>query len=167
MTEASNSTVRANGTPTSIAEAIGKTGPFSSFEQEVFINLLRTASSLAEPFDALFRANGLSEPQYNALRILRGHGKPIPSGTVAEQMVTRDPDITRLLDRLAKAGLVERAKSERDKRVVLAAITEKGLELLARLDEPILELHRKQFESMPREQLWRLSELLTVARNTD
>ncbi len=149
----------------SIGQAIGKTGPFSSIEQETFISLLRTVSLLMEPFDALFKAHGLSEPQYNALRILRGHGRPIPSGTVAAQMVARDPDITRLLDRLAKAGFVERTKSDKDKRVVLASITDEGLELLNRLDEPVLKLHRQQFGSMSEDELKGLNRLLAAIRS--
>lgn len=128
-----------------LAEQIGKRGPFEHPEVELYLNLIRSAEQLSEAFDALFKEHGISQTQYNALRILRGHGGPTPSGVVARQMVTREPDITRLLERLVKLGLIERERSSEDRRVMLARLTDAGAELLERLEAPVLELHRSQF----------------------
>src|SRR5688572_3852135 len=97
--------------------------PFSSIHEEVVLGLVRTADQLAMPMNELLRQAGLSLSQYNILRILRGAGgEGLPCGEISERMVRRDPDLTRLLDRLEKSGLVSRARSTTDRRVVLAAI---------------------------------------------
>src|SRR5690554_2208580 len=107
-----------------------KQQPFESLEHEVSLNLMRSEDFLQAPFAELFRQFGISGPQYNVLRILRGHGRALPSLEIAAQMVTRVPDITRLVDRLEAAGLVERHRTPEDRRVVLVQITQKGLDLL-------------------------------------
>src|SRR5690606_36958469 len=109
---------------------IGKKRPFDLPEQEAILNLWRTADHLEHRFDALFRAHGLSGRQYNVLRILRGHGEPLPSQRIGQEMLTRVPDITRLVDRLEKAGFVTRQRTQKDRRMVLVSITRKGLALL-------------------------------------
>ncbi len=114
---------------------------------------------LAGEFDALFKAHGLSQPKYNVLRILRGHGGPIPSLSIAGEMVTRVPDVTRILDRLEASGYVERQRSDTDRRVVLVSITQQGLEKLDTLEEPVRDLHKKQLGHMPASDLGLLSEL--------
>ena len=80
-------------------------------------------------------------------------------------MITRDPDITRLLDRLEKRGLVSRCRETKDRRMVLTRITDAGLELLARLDEPVQEVHRAQMGHLGRERLQELVELVRAARS--
>jgi len=147
-----------------LKEELGKRDAFELPEQEVYLNLLRTAEHLGAPFDALFKAHGLSQTQYNALRIMRGHGEPIASSTVARQMVTREPDITRLLDRLVKRGLVTRQRSDADRRVMLTSLTSEGEGLLAEMDGPVRELHERQLAHMSREELRTLSGLLERAR---
>jgi len=144
---------------------IKKKHPFEQIEEEAYLNLLRTSSMLLADFERLFKQHGLSEPQYNVLRILRGaDGDGLPSLEIASRMIARVPDITRLIDRLEAAGMVARRRCTKDRRVVYVAITPAALDILARLDEPVLRLHREQFAHMPPAEISRLSRLLEKAR---
>ena len=136
-----------------------------SLEAQVFLNLVRTTELLIRREVAVLRAHGLSEPLYNVLRILRG-ARPdgLRCSEVASRMVSRDPDVTRLLDRLERAGLVTRSRSPEDRRVVAARITVKGVALVDRLDEPLDDLLRQQLAHVPRAELRRLNALLEGAR---
>src|SRR4051812_21159044 len=110
-------------------------------EQEVLLTVQRTVDALERKVSELFKPYGLSGTQYNVLRILRGAGKDgLPCGAIAERMVTRDPDITRLLDRLDKMGLIQRERGQKDRRVVYTTITDSGLKLLKQLDKPVQDL---------------------------
>jgi DNA-binding MarR family transcriptional regulator len=113
----------------------------------------------------LLKSEDLSPTQYNVLRILRGAPNGLPCGEIAGRMITRDPDITRLLDRLAKRGLIARRRDTRDRRVVLTRITPEGLELLARLDAPVQQMHRKQMGHLGRNRMKTLIELLKAIRS--
>lgn len=150
----------------SLREEIKKQKPFEHPEEETYLNLLRTATVLFADFERLFKQCGLSEPQYNVLRILRGAGGDgLPSTDIAGRMITRVPDVTRLVDRLEAAGLVERARTPEDRRVVLVRITDKGRNVLADLDRPLLGLHKRQLKHMTRDELKELSRLLVKARH--
>ncbi|GJQ29462.1 MAG: hypothetical protein HBSAPP03_13460 [Phycisphaerae bacterium] len=142
-----------------------KRRPFDSPEQEAHLSVLRTASVLEAPFAELFRGAGLSGPTYNVLRILRGAG---PGGRacheIAEHMVTRVPDVTRLLDRLESRGLVARTREMADRRVVTARITPAGLARLAALDRSTLDLHARLLGHLTRAELRTLTGLLAKAR---
>jgi DNA-binding MarR family transcriptional regulator len=139
--------------------------PFSSLEEEVFTNLQRTADELMRSVADLLKPVGLSPTQYNVLRILRTAGpKGLACGEVAERMITRDPDVTRLLDRLEKRGLVGRRREDHDRRVILTRITPQGLEILHKLDELIPRLHQLQLGHMTEEGLRLMNELLEAAR---
>ena len=109
---------------------------FSSQEQEIFIGLLMAAARVVEPWEKFLKATAdLTNHQYNVLRILRGsHPERLTCSDVGERMIARDPDITRLVDRLEKRGLVKRSRSSQDRRVVEVGITSKGLELVHGLD---------------------------------
>lgn len=140
--------------------------PFQSLEQEAYLNLERTADVLARAEVGTLKREGLSGAQYNVLRILRGAGKAgLACSEIAARMVTRDPDITRLLDRLEKRGLAQRARDERDRRVVTARISAGGLRILKKLDGPVLEAHRRQLGHMTRPELRRMIALLEEARD--
>ncbi|HBS29457.1 MAG TPA: MarR family transcriptional regulator, partial [Phycisphaerales bacterium] len=143
---------------------LGKRRPFDVPEQEAWLNLQRSAEFLSGDFDHLFKSHGLSTAQHNVLRILRGHGKPVPSLSIAGEMVARVPDITRLVDRLEGAGLVERRRCVEDRRVVFVSITRKGLELVGSLDRPVVQLHRAQLGHLSRKELAELNRLLEKAR---
>jgi DNA-binding MarR family transcriptional regulator len=112
----------------------------------------------------VLKAEDLSSTQYNVLRILRGAPQGLPCGEIAGRMITRDPDVTRLLDRMEKRGLISRARDSRDRRMVLARISAEGLKLVNRLDEPVQQMHRKLLGHLGRERLRALGELLAAAR---
>ena len=122
-------------------------------EETAFLDLLRTADILSRGLAQVLKTEELSATQYNVLRILRGSPDGLPCGEIASRMITRDPDITRLLDRLKKRRLISRCRKSKDRRMVLARITPEGLKLLARLDEPVQEGHRKQLGHLGRERL--------------
>jgi DNA-binding MarR family transcriptional regulator len=134
-------------------------------EEAAFLDLLRTTDMLSRGLVTILKPEDLSSTQYNVLRILRGAPEGLPCGEIAKRMITRDPDITRLLDRLEKFGLISRSREARDRRTVMARITGAGLKLLARLDEPIQEAHRKQLGHLGRERLRLLTDLLRQARS--
>jgi DNA-binding MarR family transcriptional regulator len=136
-----------------------------SSEEAAFLDLLRTTDMLSRGLVTILKPEDLSPTQYNVLRILRGAPEGLPCGEIAKRMITRDPDITRLLDRLEKRGLIARSREARDRRTVMARITGAGLKLLARLDEPVQAAHRKQLGHLGRERLRLLTDLLREARS--
>jgi DNA-binding MarR family transcriptional regulator len=144
----------------------GKTrAPETPLEAQVFVSLLRTADALARGAEALLKPSGLSATQYNVLRILRGAGaEGLACREVGCRMISRDPDITRLLDRMESRGLILRARGEKDRRVVRTRITAEGLRILRELDAPVQELHRRQLHHLPAKELRKLSRLLEQAR---
>jgi DNA-binding MarR family transcriptional regulator len=118
-------------------------------EQEAFVQLQRAASRLNDDVARLLKPAGLRPTQYNVLRILRGaRPDPLSCGDITARMITREPDLTRLLDRLETAGLVSRCRGNEDRRVVRVAISPQGLALLKSLDAPMLALHRRQFSTL-------------------
>jgi len=139
--------------------------PFASREQEAYLALLRTADALQSSIEARLKEFGLTGTQYNALRILRGAGSDgLPCSEVGERMITRDPDITRLLDRLQKRGLVERTRDKNDRRVVFGKITAAGLKLLREMDGPIEKYGREMLRHVGQEKLQQLIGLLELVR---
>src|SRR3974390_31753 len=121
-----------------------KRRPFEMLEEEAALNIVRTSDQLQLRLARLFREYGLSSPtQYNILRILRGEGKPLPILEIASRTITVVPGITGLIDRLERAGFVNRLRCEKDRRVIYVALTDQGTRTLADLDEPLLALHRK------------------------
>jgi len=141
-----------------------KTRRAGSPEEAAFLDLLRTADMLTRRSDWVLKDEDLSLTQYNVLRILRGAPQALPCGEIAGRMITRDPDVTRLLDRLEKRGLISRSRDSRDRRVVLARLTPEGLKLVNRLDEPVQKVHRKQLGHMGKDRLRTLVQLLAAAR---
>jgi DNA-binding MarR family transcriptional regulator len=134
-------------------------------EEAAFLDLLRTTDVLSRSLSRLLKTDDLSQTQYNVLRILRGAPEGLPCGEIGNRMITRDPDITRLLDRLERRGLISRCREVKDRRMVLTRITPEGLKLLAHLDEPVREAHRRQLGHLRRERLQELAELLRDARS--
>jgi DNA-binding MarR family transcriptional regulator len=139
--------------------------PEGSAEEAAYLDLLRTADVLTRGAIGVLKAEELSTTQYNVLRILRGSPQGLTCGEIASRMITRDPDVTRLLDRLEKRGLISRSRESRDRRVVLARISPEGLKLVNRLDEPVQKIHRKQLGHMGKDRLQALAELLAAARS--
>jgi DNA-binding MarR family transcriptional regulator len=147
------------------AQSEKKRGRAGCAEETAFLELLRTTDMLSRGLIQVLKGEDVSATQYNVLRILRGAPDGLPCGEIASRMITRDPDITRLLDRLEKRGLISRCRETRDRRMVLAWITSEGLKLLSRLDEPVQAGHRKQLGHLGQERLRALCELLRVARS--
>jgi DNA-binding MarR family transcriptional regulator len=139
---------------------------FQSLEAEAFLNIEHTADALMRGLADVLKASDLSPTQYNVLRILRGAGPGgLACGEIAERMVTRDPDITRLLDRLQRRGLIARERDGKDRRVVTTTITAEGAALVGRLDEPVQHLHARQLSHLGEPSLVRLVGLLERARD--
>jgi DNA-binding MarR family transcriptional regulator len=137
----------------------------AALEVQVFVSLLRAADALERSAETLFKPYGLSPTQYNVLRILRGAGdQGLGCSEVGDRLVARDPDITRLFDRMESRGLISRAREKDDRRVVKTRITAEGLRLLAELDEPVRQAHHRQLGHIPEKQLRQLSALLERAR---
>lgn len=129
----------------SLRDEIQQTRPFATQHEEAILNIVRTASQLTYETAEAFKPFGLTTTQYNVLRILRGAGaEGLPCGAIAERLVTRDSDVTRLLDRLAGQHLVERGRSASDRRVVAVRITQTGLDLLARIEPVLRDLQARQ-----------------------
>jgi DNA-binding MarR family transcriptional regulator len=143
---------------------IKKKQPFASREQEAALNLARTNDRIAIRFERLFRDYAVTPSQYNILRILRGEGKPLPILEIAGRTVTAVPGITGLIDRLEKAELVCRRRCLEDRRVIFVEILPKGLEALARLDQPVLELHHELMGHLSDKELTELIRLLEKVR---
>jgi DNA-binding MarR family transcriptional regulator len=148
-----------------LAAELGKSEAFQCPEQEAYLNLVRTHECLAGDFAKLFKKHGLSDPQYNALRILRGEGQPMQVYQIAERMVTPQTDITRLIDRLEKSGFAERERCGEDRRVVWVALTDKGKAVLRKLDRPVMDIHRQQFSHFSKQELKMLNQLLFRSRH--
>lgn len=148
-----------------LAKEIRQTKPFGSPAEEAILNLHRTASVLAQLFAETLKPHGLTEVQYNALRILRGAGRAgLSCQEIADRMITHDPDITRLVDRLANRSLVERARSEEDRRVVVTRITPAGLKMLSTIDEAARSLPQQALGHLGEKKLRTLIDLLEEAR---
>jgi MarR family transcriptional regulator, organic hydroperoxide resistance regulator len=139
--------------------------PAVSLENRVFVALLRAADALVQEAEQFLKAAGLTSAQYNVLRILRGaEPEGLPCSGIADRMISHDPDMTRLLDRMEKRGLITRERQTDDRRVVKTRITPKALDLLKTLDQPVHEVHKRQFGHMSPKRLKILFDLLEEVR---
>jgi len=148
-----------------LRDEIRQPGPFRSLEAEAYLNVLRTSTVLLAELVELLRPHELTQPQYNVLRILRGAGDDgLPSGEIGDRMVSRDPDTTRLLDRMEVRGLVSRRRGPADRRVVTVRITDEGRRLVDALDAPVQAMHARQLGHLDEDELRTLIALLERAR---
>jgi DNA-binding MarR family transcriptional regulator len=138
--------------------------PYGGAEEDAFLSLQRTADILARNVEKVLRSADVSPHQYNVLRILRGAPEGLPCSEIGKRMITRDPDITRLLDRLEKRALISRCRETEDRRTVLTRITPEGLKVLHELDAPVTEAHKNQLGHLGRTRLRSLMALLDLAR---
>ena len=151
-----------------LQQELHRNRPFDSVQQEVFLALVRTADHLVRGFDELFKPYKLSVTQYNVLRILRAaEAEGLPCKKIGERMITRDPDITRLLDRLEARTLITRQRDTRDRRVVAVRITPEGMQLLKELEKPVLDYHQQQLKHVDPGKLGALVDLLEVVREAN
>jgi DNA-binding MarR family transcriptional regulator len=143
----------------------GSARRFDSLEQEAFLNLWRTYDRLHVAEEELFGRYDLTPQQYNVLRLLRGEGGgKLPTLALASRLVSRAPDITRILDKLEERGLIERERPPDNRRMVLIGLSPAGRDLLAQLDAQVRECHARQLGHLPPEQLRQLIALLQSAR---
>ena len=152
--------------PATVYRDIRQTRPFRSIEEEVYIALRLTAQVLDQPWARYLRSVArISPSQYNLLRILRGAGaEGRTMSEIADRMINRDPDVTRLADRTVKLGLARRQRDAEDRRVVKLFITDKGLALLSRLDEPVQTFLKQALGGLGAKRLKLLRELLDETR---
>lgn len=149
-----------------IREELKQTKPFFSAAQEAFLSIQRTADVLSQKSEQFLKPWGISGTQYNVLRILRGAGPDgLRCGEIGERMVAHDPDITRLLDRMEKAGWIERARDTNDRRVVLTRINRRGLDLLRQIDKPIEEFTNQMGNHIAEKRFRELTDTLDEIRN--
>ncbi len=154
--------------PTDLQHELHQTRPFSDVQEEAALNLLRTASVIEATASDFFKGFGLSAAQYNVLRILRGAGaEGLGRNEIRERLISRMPDVTRLIDRLEAQGFVTRTRSTSDRRCVPTTLTPKALALLAEIDPRLGEAHRQWFAHLRAEELRQLITLLTRVRHPE
>lgn len=138
---------------------------FDSLEQEAYLSLWRTYDRLQAIEEELFSRWEMTAQQYNLLRILRAtHPEPIPTLRINAKLVSRAPDVTRMLDRLEKRGLVTRLRSSVDRRAVLVGLTPAGLAILDEIAGPLQESHERQLGHLSAADLKTLTALLKQVR---
>jgi DNA-binding MarR family transcriptional regulator len=134
-------------------------------EAGLFVAFMQIADTLGAQAEQVVKTAGLTSPQYNVLRILRGAGRAgLACREIGERMISRDPDITRLLDRMEKRKLITRERQSDDRRVVKTSVTPEGLELLKTLDRPVSALHKRQFQGIAPAKLRLLAAMLEEIR---
>ena len=149
----------------SLRDEIKQRKAFGSLEQEASLSIARTAALLTHRFAESLKSYGITPTQYNVLRILRGAGvEGLCRNEIRDRLVAQVPDVTRLLDRLEEAGLVQRERSARDRRLVTTRITRDGLKLLTRLDDPVVKTQEGQLGHLSQAQLRTLIDLLGTVR---
>jgi DNA-binding MarR family transcriptional regulator len=148
----------------SLRQKLKKKHPFDSLEQEAMLGILRTSDLLQNRLARLLREHGLTPSQYNAMRIMRGEGEPMPCLEVASRMIQVAPAITRVVDQLVGRELIEKQQSSEDRRVFLVGLTPAGKRLLKKLDNPILDLHESLLGHVSNADLKSLNRILEKAR---
>ena len=149
----------------SLGREIKQKRPFRAAEEEAYLNIIKTANELSSAFFRFLKPFGISLVQYNILRILGGAGADgLPGVEIANRLVTKVPDITRLIDRLEKMSFVRRVRSSSDRRVIFIQITEKGIRALKEMDAPTLELLKRMLGHLSSEELTMVSKLMVKAR---
>ena len=153
---------------TTLRDEIKQNKPFESLEQEAQLNILRTSSLLTDEIEQFLKPYGVTATQYNVLRILRG-AEPVGlcRNELRDRMLTRMPDMTRLLDRMEEVGVVARARESEDRRMVRTRITAAGLKILSDVDVAMKDEHKRRFKSLDESKLRTLIELLTIVRQNE
>ena len=152
--------------PSAIRREIKQRRPFTSVAHEAAVGLLRTADLLRRQASSVVEPHGITLQQFNVLRILRGAGDAgTPTLEVADRMVEQTPGVTRMLDRLEQKGLVRRQRCPKDRRQHLCWISEQGVELLARLDEPVATVNRTSLKGLSGTDQRKLIRLLDLVRS--
>jgi DNA-binding MarR family transcriptional regulator len=152
--------------PENLAAEVGRNFPFDSLEQELFLNLIRTSEWLQAEFAGVFKKYGITQPQFNVLKILQVEEESgIPIQKIGLRMTTKGSDVTRLVDRLEKAGHVERFRTESDRRVIFVRLTESGRRMIEDLAQPLRDAHQSTKGHLERDKLEQLNNLLFELRH--
>lgn len=153
--------------PKTLRDELKMARPFKSLEEEAILSIARTAAVLEHSGAEALKPFNLTITQYNVLRILRGAGEPgLCRNEVGERLVTKVPDVTRLLDRMEATGLILRQRGGDDRRFVATRITDKGLRLLEKIDRELPAIHGKQLGHVSQKRLRELIGLLEEVRST-
>jgi DNA-binding MarR family transcriptional regulator len=153
---------------TDLRHEIKQTRPFASVAQEAYLSIGRTWALLEHELAEVLKPHGVTPTQYNVLRILRGAGaNGLCRSEIMERMIARVPDATRLLDRMEAAGLIVRARDGEDRRFVTTRITDAGLRLVAATEDPVMEVHRRQFAAVGDPDLRKLVRTLELVRDAE
>lgn len=140
--------------------------PFGSLAHEAFLSVARTEAVLRDGIERLLAPHDLTLTQYNVLRVLRGaDAAGLCRNEIRDRLITRMPDVSRLLDRMEAAGLIHRVRSTDDRRQVKTTLTPKGRRLVDQLDAPMAHEHERQFGRLDDQQLKALVDLLALARS--
>src|ERR1043165_1843548 len=154
--------------PVSLREELKQSKPFNSIEQEALLSVVRTSADLMDRFELFLRPYGITSTQYNVLRILRGsEPEGLCRNELRDRMLTRMPDVTRLLDRMEEAGLVERARDNEDRRMVTSRITKKAMEILSDLDPLVAQNEKHFFDGISKDQIETLISVLSSIRHAE
>lgn len=149
----------------SLKDELKKRGPFDSIEQEAMLAILRTSDLLENRLARLLREYGITQSQYNVMRILRGEAKPLPCLEVANRMIQVAPAITRVVDQLLELHYITKTQSDADRRVFTIELTAAGKRLLKKLDTPVLDLHARLLGKIGKSDLKTLLRILQEARD--
>src|SRR3954471_18082952 len=154
--------------PSTLREELRQNKPFHSLEQEALLSVVRTSAQLMDQFELFLRPYHITGTQYNVLRILRGAGpEGLCRNELRDRMLTRMPDVTRLLDRMEEAGLVERTRGEEDRRMVNTRLTPRASELLATLDSLVEAREKSFFNGVSHDQIQTLVDVLGAVRHVE
>ncbi len=156
--------VKARTPARTLGDELKMTRPFRSVEEEALLSIIRTAAVLEHDGAESLKPFGLTPTQYNVLRILRGSPDGLCRNEVGERLVARVPDVTRLLDRMERCGLIERRRGSDDRRFVSTRITEKGLKLVDKLDKEMPAIHARLLGHLGEKKARELINLLSEAR---
>ena len=151
--------------PTTLRDELKQRKPFTSLEQEAQLSVIRTSAMLVDAFERMLKPYGITTTQYNVLRILRGaEPEGLCRNDVRDRMLTRMPDVTRLLDRMEESGLIDRTRETSDRRMVMTRITAKGKRLLDELEDDVAREHERAFAALTKEQMRTLIAHLAAVR---
>ncbi len=154
--------------PRDLKKEISQNKPFRSLTQEAQLNVVRTSAVLIDRFEQMLKPAGITGAQYNVLRILQGSSESgLCRNEIRDRMITRMPDMTRMLDRMEEAGLITRERQGDDRRMVNTQLSAKGRRILQKLDAAVQEEHEKRFAHLSEAQLRSLVSMLTSVRNTE
>ncbi len=150
-----------------LAEELKMSRPFAVPEEEATLAILRTADVLHQRASAMLKQFDITAAQYNVLRILHGSPSGLPCSHISDRLIARDPDVTRLLDRMEARGWIKRKRCSNDRRVVIACITSTGFKLLGQVAPFVTAYHQRQFCGWGEKQLKQLTGLLEQVRKTE